>query len=473
MTLVVDFNLSPRIITVESPTTDITIQTIINEIRDIEDELKNLSFPKLLSAAGKEELGGGVTVGITATLQNAQLRFEDRFTSVATGTCTTDDLVVLIDASATFISSGVNFGATVGNLNSGGVGSVKSVDSETQLTITTLVGGTDTKWDVGDKYKIFNTIQCSVSGGNLVAVDTAGAELDPISPSAYTQVVRTSSSSATLQELSSIQYSSFNNSVTIDILNGIAGTEFPIGTTETPVNNVDDAKLIADARGFEKFHIHGDLTLVAGNDVSGYVFEGHGYHKTLITVDSAAITLNCDFEECEITGRLGGNNEIIDCRVNNLTAVNGEAIRSRLMGTLCIDGGLDAIFMDCGTAIPGIPVVIDMGGSGQNAMFHDWSGGVNIINMNGISNMVRIQIDGGKVLIDSSVTAGYVIVVGIGIVEDNSGDNCTVNTQGLMSRETISETIWDEPTDNHKIAGTFGNHVSKKLLTVAKFIGLK
>lgn len=43
-------------------------------------------------------------------------------------------------------------------------------------------------------------VQCSVSGGNLVAMDETGATMDPIQTTAFTQVIRTASSSATLTD---------------------------------------------------------------------------------------------------------------------------------------------------------------------------------------------------------------------------------------------------------------------------------
>lgn len=72
---------SPRIITVpEADGDSITVQSLVNQIRVWEHNLENLSYLKLLSAAGKEDLGGGVKVGITAKLENAKLKFADRGT---------------------------------------------------------------------------------------------------------------------------------------------------------------------------------------------------------------------------------------------------------------------------------------------------------------------------------------------------------------------------------------------------------
>ena len=67
-----------HIILVEEPVTEVTIQELINAIRDWEDELPNMNCPKVADASGKEDLGGGLQVGITLKLFNWKLKFEDR-----------------------------------------------------------------------------------------------------------------------------------------------------------------------------------------------------------------------------------------------------------------------------------------------------------------------------------------------------------------------------------------------------------
>jgi len=79
MAIQVDPTVSPRIITV--PQVDlvdgaISVQTLVNQIRNWEDSQANLSYTRLLAASGKEDLGGDVKVGITAKLENAKLKFE-------------------------------------------------------------------------------------------------------------------------------------------------------------------------------------------------------------------------------------------------------------------------------------------------------------------------------------------------------------------------------------------------------------
>jgi len=56
------------------------------------------------------------------------------------------------------------------------------------------------------------------------------------------------------------------------------------------------------------------------------------------------------------------------------------------------------------------------------------------------------------------------------------------NSAGLIRNESqslgqgdldnIADAVWDEPISGHTTSGTFGEWVQKKLLTVAKFIGL-
>ena len=76
--LTVDWEASPRIITIASPSTVIVIQDLHDTLTTIEESVAGMSQDKLLDSAGKEDLGGGTFVGVTAKLQNARLAFEAR-----------------------------------------------------------------------------------------------------------------------------------------------------------------------------------------------------------------------------------------------------------------------------------------------------------------------------------------------------------------------------------------------------------
>ena len=72
------FHFDPinRIITVLAPDTEITVQELINAIR--EWEANHLEWDKVADASGKDFLGAGLYTAITVRLLNWRLKFQDR-----------------------------------------------------------------------------------------------------------------------------------------------------------------------------------------------------------------------------------------------------------------------------------------------------------------------------------------------------------------------------------------------------------
>ena len=201
----VDWSVSPRIFEVASPSTELTIQDLLDTCRVLEDDLTpGMSEPRLIDAAGKDPLEGGLFVGVTAALQDTQIAFEARDTEVESGTVTTGGTIIFTDTAADFTAAGVVRGSSLINYTDGSVADVREVLSSTQLETTALTGGTSDDWVVSDVYGVFNVIQCVISGGNLVAVDANDSAIDPVLPTFSTQVVRVGSSSATLIQSSEI-----------------------------------------------------------------------------------------------------------------------------------------------------------------------------------------------------------------------------------------------------------------------------
>lgn len=65
------FDFPAQIITVPLPDTTLDLQYLINSIRDAEDDITpGMSYSKIADAFGKQDLGGGVKVGITVVLLN-------------------------------------------------------------------------------------------------------------------------------------------------------------------------------------------------------------------------------------------------------------------------------------------------------------------------------------------------------------------------------------------------------------------
>lgn len=352
---------SPRVILVNKngdTSRELTIQDLVDTIRDFEDDPLSMAHDHLIEASGKEALGGSVFVGITATLQNAQVGFESR--------------------------PGPTF------------------------------------------------VQCSISGGNLVAVGEGDTIINPIYTTNYVQVVLTSSSSATLQELQDVQYSSYNNGVTVNTSSSYSGTSYPTGTPRQPVNNFTDAMTIATSRGFATIYVIGEATLDSGGDYSSMRFVGESVTRTKITVNSGANVMGCEFIDTEVLGALDGDIHLFHCLLSDLDYIYG-VVESCILtaGTIVLGGDQAAYFLDCWSGVPGAGApVIDMGDSGQALNIRNYNGGIKLINKNGSDN-ASIDINSGQVILDSTVTGGTVVIRGVGKLTDNS-TGATIQSEWLV-----------------------------------------
>ena len=476
-----EHSTSPRIAEVAAPSVEFIAQDVVDTLRGDESTFSGISGLKLLNASGKEDLGGGVFVGITASLQDTQVAFEGRTTPAETGTVTTGsgaavaDRQTFFDTSATFITNGVQRGSLVINFTDNSIAEVFSVESETELQTKGLVNGTGNTYDITDVYHVFNVIQCEMTGGNVVAVDGLGATISPILPTAFTQVVRVSSSSATLTSQSLLEFASYQGHVWIDMINGPAGVDFPIGTRQMPVDNVADALLIAAAVGLDKLAPLGNLTLASGEDVSAFTILGSGATTTTLTVDTGAITTNTQILECTVLGVLDGFMIIRDSVIGTSTVISSFAFQCAMAtgATITLAGNDTFHFLSCYSGTPGLGTpIIDMGGSGPSLAMRDYNGGITLINKTG-SEAVSLDINSGQVILDSTVTAGTIVVRGIGNLTDNSTGTTNVVTDGLLNQELIADAIFDEDITTHTTTDSFGKWVNSKALTVAKFLGLK
>lgn len=200
-----DFADSPRIAQIDAGAPNLSIQDFLDTIRITEDEFNSMSFEKLANASGKDDLGGGLLVGITLAMQNLRVALEANRTPAQTGTVTTGSSppdgrgrIDLIDTAATFQANNVVRGSMVVNFTDTSIADVVEVISETQLRTQTLVNGSDNEFDIGDVYHVFNVVQYRIDGGNLVALDDMDVVISAVLPTAFTQVLLFSDTSAAL-----------------------------------------------------------------------------------------------------------------------------------------------------------------------------------------------------------------------------------------------------------------------------------
>lgn len=75
-----EYDFYNEVITVPLPDTTLDLQYLIDQTRDTEDNAEpGMAFASILNAYGKQDLGGGVSVGLTVVLlDNWTVKFADR-----------------------------------------------------------------------------------------------------------------------------------------------------------------------------------------------------------------------------------------------------------------------------------------------------------------------------------------------------------------------------------------------------------
>jgi hypothetical protein len=311
-------------------------------------------------------------------------------------------------------------------------------------------------------------ILCSIEGGNVVAVEDIYTDprvyIPVIYPTAYISVERVSSSSATLSELSAIQYGSFGGGITIDVIDGVGGTDFPVGTKETPVNNLVDAIEIANGRGFDTLFINKSMVLDSGTNIENFTLVGKSSSTTFIEISSSALCSNINIERCTVSGTLDGGTLINNCNVGNLFYVYGHIHNCGLYGIISLDGNEEAVIEGCFMIDQDDPPTIDMGGSGQDLAMPNYSGIVTIKNLSSATEEIGVGLSSGVVILEDTITAGSIVITGAGRITNNSTGTANVDIDGLMSKDTIAAAVYESIGDEIQYA-SFGGHVSIDVLT--------
>jgi len=270
------------------------------------------------------------------------------------------------------------------------------------------------------------------------AVNLTGANTNLQDVAIVNQVSIRPNNSAGLQDLGVLLQAAYGGRVHVDVINGQPGTVIPLGTRGLPVDNFADALVIATANSLRGIQVMEPATLSAGNFASGFIFYGDSATVTTMTLESGANVHDCGFENMTIQGVMDGDNTFRECIINDLEYTNGVIIECALQGTITLGGGAQCSILDCWSNMAGGGAsqypAIDMGGSSNSLALRNFSGGIGLKNYTG-SGAVSMDMASGRVVVESTVTAGVMTVRGIADVEDNSTGTAVVTDA------TVNETL--------------------------------
>lgn len=248
-----DFTFSPRLTTVAEPSTAINLQDLNDSLRDIEADPYSMDDRKLIDAAGKTDIGGGKATGITGTLRDNQVSFGTRVSRRQTGTISSSSSNgdTLIDGTGDLSGNGAVRGDLIHNITDNSWSTLLQVDSTAQARCLALDGGADNTFTVGDSYEIYETVECAITDGDLVATNSTGGSLNPILPTFGVFVTRELSTSPSIVDgdISDqfVELSSTGGNITVQyamqaILAASAGLLSGATSTDLRIRNQADDK---------------------------------------------------------------------------------------------------------------------------------------------------------------------------------------------------------------------------------------
>ena len=314
------------------------------------------------------------------------------------------------------------------------------VDTHLHVTVFDLGDGTT----LARAIKIINGYTITFEDGQY-RVNLVGANTNISVSTNVNQVGINSANSAGLVHIEQILDQSFAGTINIDVDEGLSGVQYPRGTQTDPVDNFTDAKAISLTRKLDSFVFDGVITLDALDDIEHTHWQGHGHIVSRLVMDGND-TSGCTFRDMMVSGTMSGICFIRDCHIMGLVDFKGHAHNSIFATTtpivLASNPSLTTLFLDCHSGVPGTGTpILDLTNltASDTVSLRAYSGGITLKNLTSAAN-ISIDMIAGNVIIDSSCTAGTIVVRGLSDFTDNSV-GATLVTNGLVYAKELNDAI--------------------------------
>jgi hypothetical protein len=238
------------------------------------------------------------------------------------------------------------------------------------------------------------------------------------------------------------QDTSYNGTVVINTITGTPGTTYPIGTASEPVSNLADAVTIAARLGISRFGLHGALVITS--DMTDSILEGYGTPAMVILAGGRIDRSTVKY--VELSGDALNSADVLceNSRVSGVSNIQGSFVRCVFSGETSLvlgPGNSENFFGECSSYVPGAGYPsISYNNEDLDVQFRGWLGSLEIKNIDDAGSQTSFDISSGRLIIASTVTAGEIVVRGVGLLEDNSTAD-DVNTDGLVNPATLTTSV--------------------------------
>ena len=273
-------------------------------------------------------------------------------------------------------------------------------------------------------------------------------------------------------------------------VSGTTGSdEFGTGALDNPYATLAPAKVTAIEYNINKIFVL-DGTHTLNGDFSNFSIHSYMPNISIILVDTGTY-LNTSFHNVKLSGSMiNGPITANNCDVNGLNGFKGYLIKCGInTGGIQFQASSANYLIDCYNTGFTINPVLDMNIAGVvKVVIRNYSGGIEISNMTEAADYVSLHLLTGNATINNSNTDGEIHIGGTVNLTDNSngttvnksdtineilgidGNNLTVTVDEVA----IADAVWSKQlSELINQDGTIGQHVSRELLTVIKYLALK
>lgn len=275
------------------------------------------------------------------------------------------------------------------------------------------------------------------------AVNLSGANSNIGDVVNVNQVSVRSANSAGLTYSKEVEDQSFTDSrIWINTIEGLPGTQFPRGTPGDPVDNLADAIIIIESRKLpHRLHLRGQLSLSPADNLDDYDIEGASAELAQINFGGCS-TQDLVISSIGLSGT-GSGSILADTAsaFSNINAFEGTMIDCGLKDTLTCGGAGPHAFINCYSLVSGTatPIIDCDDIPNFDLSIRNYNGGIEIRNYSGSGNTMTVDLSSGHLVLDSTCTAGTIVLRGVGKLTDNSS-GVTLEKSGF-----IQDAVWSHP----------------------------